>query len=67
MGAVQLVCNSGPLCIADIAKTFFFSLSPSKQGSFHVFLDFPLLSTIFLPSCRLPFLFCPLSQVFHVI
>lgn len=24
MGAVQLVCNSGPLCIADIAKTFVF-------------------------------------------
>lgn len=66
MGAVQLVCNSGPLCIADLAKTFFFSLSTSKQGSFLIFLDFPLLSNIFLLSCRLPFLFSPLSQVFHV-
>lgn len=28
MAALQLVCSSGPLCTADLAKSFFFSVCP---------------------------------------
>lgn len=62
---LQLVCNSGPRCTADLAKILF-GLSTGKRGSFPIFLAFPQVSAIFLPSCRLPLLFSFLSQVFHV-
>lgn len=63
MGAagLQLVCNSGPPCTADLSRDFFFfCLSTSKQGSFPIFLTFSPVSAVLLPSCRL-LLFFPLS------
>lgn len=67
MGAVglQLVCNSGPRCTADLAKILF-GLSTGKRGSFSIqFLlffcphaDFPFYFIFYLGCFTLPSFYC---------